>query len=97
MPMTVVVTRDVDSRYRGFLASVMLEISPGIYTSPKMSKAIRQRVWQVVSEWHDSLRRGSIVMTWADSTEVGGQGLLYLGEPPRKFFDADGVLLTIRN
>ena len=28
MPMTVVVTRDVEPRYRGYLASVMLEIAP---------------------------------------------------------------------
>ena len=26
--MTVVVTRDVESRYRGFLASAMLEVAP---------------------------------------------------------------------
>ena len=96
MPMTVVVTRDVDDRYRGFLASVMLEISPGVYTSPKMSKAIRSRVWNVVTEWHATLQRGSIVLTWQDNSEPGGQGLLYLGEPPRQFFEADGVLLTVR-
>ena len=34
MPMTVVVTRDVEARYRGFLASAMLEIAPGVYVSP---------------------------------------------------------------
>ena len=33
MPMTVVVTRDVEPRYRGFLASAMLEIAPGVYVS----------------------------------------------------------------
>ena len=33
MSMTVVVTRNVEGRYRGFLASVMLEVAPG-YTSP---------------------------------------------------------------
>lgn len=34
MPMTVVVTRDVPDRFRGFLVSVMLEIAPGVYTAP---------------------------------------------------------------
>ena len=31
MPMTVVVTRDFEARYRGFLTSIMLEIAPGVY------------------------------------------------------------------
>lgn len=83
MPMTVVVTRNVEDRYRGFLASVLLEIAPGVYTGPKLSKAIRERIWTVVSDWHNALQNGSIVLTWQDATQPGGQGLLYLGEPPR--------------
>lgn len=31
MSLTVVVTRDVQNRYRGFLGSVMLEVSAGVY------------------------------------------------------------------
>ena len=34
MPMCVIVTRDVPARFRGFLASCMLEIAPGVYTQP---------------------------------------------------------------
>ena len=30
MPLTMIVTRDVEMRYRGFLTSVMLEIAPGV-------------------------------------------------------------------
>ena len=41
--MTVVVTVNVEARYRGFLASVMLEIAPGVYTSPNMTRGIRER------------------------------------------------------
>ena len=54
MPMTVVVTRNVAPRYRGFLASVMLEIAPGVYTSPRMSRAVRERVWEVLTGWFDT-------------------------------------------
>ena len=75
MPMTVVVTRDVEGRYRGFLSSVMLEIAPGVYTSPKMSRAVRQRVWKVLEGWYGQLGRGAIVLTWQDSSVSGGQGL----------------------
>ena len=42
--MTVVVTVNVEGRYRGFLASVMLEIAPGVYTSPEMTSGIRDRI-----------------------------------------------------
>ena len=51
MPMTIVVTRDVESRYRGFLASVMLEVSPGVYVSPDLSSGVRERIWAVINDW----------------------------------------------
>lgn len=94
--MTLVVTRDVEDRYRGFLHSVMLEIAPGVYTSPRMSKAVRERVWGVLMDWHSHLQRGSIVMTWRDVDAAGGQSLLYLGEPARELVEVDGTVLVRR-
>ena len=96
MPMTVVVTRDVEDRYRGFLSSVMLELAPGVYTGPRMSRGVRERVWQVLSEWHGALGRGAILMTWREATAPGGQAMLTLGEPRRDLVDVDGVLLVKR-
>jgi CRISPR-associated protein Cas2 len=97
MAMTVIVTRDVEDRYRGFLSSAMLEIAPGVYTSPRLTKAVRNRVWTVLGDWFNTLGRGSIVMTWRDPGEPGGQGLLSLGEPPRSFVELDGLLLIRKN
>ena len=82
MAMTVVVTRNVEERYRGFLASCMLEIAAGVYTGPRMTAGVRDRVWRVLSDWHQALGQGSIVMTWLDLAEPGGQGVKLLGEPP---------------
>jgi CRISPR-associated protein Cas2 len=96
MPMTLVVTRDVEDRYRGFLASVMLELAPGVYTGPRLSRAVRERLWVVLRDWHCELRRGGIVMTWRDSTAPGGQSVLTLGELRRDLVDVDGVLLVRR-
>jgi CRISPR-associated protein Cas2 len=96
MPMTIVVTRDVEARYRGFLSSVMLELAPGVYTGPRLSRGVRERVWRVLSDWHDELRRGAIVMTWRETTAPGGQGVLMLGETLRILVDVDGVLLVRR-
>jgi len=96
MPMTVIVTRDVEPRYRGFLASVMLEIAPGVYTGPDLSKGVRERIWTVLSDWHTALGQGSIVMTWQDKSKPGRQGVLTLGEPPKTIIDIEGLLLVKR-
>jgi CRISPR-associated protein Cas2 len=97
MSMTVVVTVDVDSRFRGFLASCMLEIAPGVYTSPRMTSAVRGRVWSVLSDWFEELGGGGIVITWRDTSLPGGQGLRFLGTPPRQLHDADGIFLARRD
>ena len=95
--MTVVVTVNVEGRYRGFLASAMLEIAPGVYTSPQMTSGIRERVWDVVSRWYYELGQGSIVMTWRDPAAVGEQRIRTLGEAPKEIVDADGVHLVKYN
>ena len=92
--MTVVVTVNVEGRYRGFLASAMLEIAPGVYTSPQMTSGIRERIWDVLSRWYYELGQGSIVMTWRDPAAVGEQRIRTLGEGPKEIVDADGVYLV---
>ena len=92
--MTVVVTVNVEGRYRGFLASAMLEIAPGVYTAPMMTSGIRDRVWDVLSRWYAEMGDGSIVMTWRDPSAVGEQRIRTLGEAPKSIVDADGVFLV---
>lgn len=94
MGMTVVVTRNVPMRSRGFLASCMLEVSVGIYTHPRMSKAVRDRVWNVLEEWFGKTIDASVVMMYADGSQDSGQSVRILGEPPRKIVDVDGVILS---
>jgi CRISPR-associated endoribonuclease Cas2 subtype I-E len=96
MPMTVVVTRDVPDRYRGFLASVMPEIGPGVFVSPDLSRGVRERIWVVMSEWWDGMPGGSIILAWKNDVAPGRLGLLTLGLPPRTLADLDGVLLVRR-
>ena len=92
--MTVIVTINVAGRYRGFLASAMLEIAPGVYTAPRMTAGIRERVWETLARWHAELGQGSIVMTWRDADAVGEQQIRTLGEAPKEIVDADGVYLV---
>ena len=96
MSLTVVITRDVEMRYRGFLGSAMLEIAPGVYISPRMSKAVRERVWDVLRDWHAALGSGAIVMVWRDKTQPGHIAIETLGTPPKELLEADGLLLVRR-
>lgn len=96
MPLTLIVTRDVEMRYRGFLTSVMLEIAPGIHVAPEMSAGVRTRVWNVMSLWWNALGRGSLTMVWRDMKSAGNLRIETLGEPPKTIVDADGILLVKR-
>lgn len=96
MPLTMIVTRDVEARYRGFLTSVMLEVAPGVYVAPDMSTGVRERVWNVMTDWWSELRRGSLTLVWRDAKSVGGLGIENLGEPAKSIVDAEGVLLVKR-
>ena len=96
MAITVIITRDVEARYRGFLTSVMLEVSAGVYVSPDMSAGVRKRVSQVLSSWYGALGRGAIVIIWRDTQTTGNLRIETLGEPPKKIVDADGILLVKR-
>jgi CRISPR-associated protein Cas2 len=95
--MTIVVVRNVAARFRGFLASCMLEIAPGVYTAPRMTAGVRERVWQVLVAWFDALGEGSIVMTWTDRTSVVGQSVRVLGVPARILEDYEGFVVARRD
>lgn len=96
MPLTMIVTRDVEPRYRGFLTSIMLEVAPGVYVAPEMSAAVRERIWNVMTEWWQMLGRGSLTLIWRDVNAIGNLRIETLGEPPKTIVDADGVLLVKR-
>ncbi|AWN47553.1 type I-E CRISPR-associated endoribonuclease Cas2 [Methylobacterium terrae] len=96
MPMTVVVTRDVADRFRGFLSSVMPEAAPGVFVAAELSRGVRERVWTVLSEWWADMPGGSIVILWKDDAAPGRLGLRTLGLPPRTLADLDGALLVRR-
>jgi CRISPR-associated protein Cas2 len=96
MPLTMIVTRDVEMRYRGFLTSVMLEVAPGVYVAPDMSAAVRERVWNVMTDWWQTLGRGSLTLVWRDTKAAGNLRIESLGTPAKTIVDADGVLLVKR-
>jgi len=96
MSMTVTVTRNVSGRIRGFLASSMLELAPGVYSAPRMSAAVRDRIWAVLTDWFTAENEASIVMVWVDPAMPGGQSVRTLGLPPVELIEIDGIVLTFR-
>lgn len=97
MSLTLVVTRDVEPRFRGFLASAMQELAPGVYVNPRMTPGVRDRIWSVLSDWFAARGGGSIVMAVQDNQAVGGLSVRGLGLPPREMLDVDGLLMVRRD
>ena len=96
MPLTLVVTQDVADRYRGFFASVMPEVAPGVYISPSMTAGVRERAWSVAEAWWDDVPGGSILMAYSAKEEPGGIGLRVLGLPRVELADLDGIRLVFK-
>lgn len=94
MALVTIVTRDVPDRFRGFLASVMPEVAPCTYVSPRMSKGVRERIWGVLSDWHANTGVGSVIMVWPDQAAPSGVGISYLGTPPKELIDIDGLWIV---
>jgi CRISPR-associated protein Cas2 len=71
----------------------MLEVAPGVYTAPRVSPAVRERIWAVITEWFQTEPDSSIVMIWASRT-AGGQSIKTLGLPPIEMVELDGIVLS---
>lgn len=97
MALVMIMTSSVADRFRGFLASTMLEVAPTVYISPRMHAGVRSRIWKVLSEWHKAEPTGSVVMVWRDVKETGGVGIANLGSPPCELVEIDGLWLTKRH
>ena len=96
MALAVLITRDVEDRYRGFLSSAMLELAPGVYASPSLSNRAREKIWSVVSDWHAQLGSGSLTLVFPDRQADGGLSVRNLGTPSRIPVRLDGALLSLR-
>ena len=96
MALVMIVIRDMPDRFHGFLSSVMLEVAPNVFISPRMNPGVRERVWGVLSDWYGQEPQGSAVMVWRDSNAIGGVGIANLGSPPRELVELDGMWLVHR-
>lgn len=98
MAMTIAVTRNAPGRFRGFLASCMLEITPGVYVAPRMKKAVRERVWQTMLDWSEFLPADAgIALFWKSRKAASGLGMRLVGWPKKELVDVDGLWLAVRD
>lgn len=91
MPLTIVITRNTPARVGGFLSSCMQEVAPGVYISPRMKAAVRDRVWKVMMEWAQLIPDdGGVAMFWRSRSAPSGLALRFLGWPKRELLDYEG-------
>lgn len=97
MAMTVLVTQRAPDRVRGFLASCMCEVAPGVYVSSTMNKAVRTRVWTVLQRWFVLGSDASVLMVWVDRGAAAGLGLAALGTPRYDAHEFQALTLVRRD
>lgn len=96
MAMTVLITTNVEDRYRGFIRSCMPEVDSGLYLSNSLSANARDRLWDILSEWHASLRNGSLILIYPDKKAPSGLQIRKLGGQNDKYVDLDGILVVVK-
>jgi len=95
--MTIAVTRNVPDRFRGFLASCMLEIAPGVYVEPNMNAGVRDRIYQVMLEWAAFIPEdGGVMILWRDSKHPSGLGIGTVGWAKTELINHEGRWLAHR-
>lgn len=93
--MTIIVTRNLPGRFHGFLASCLLEVAPGVYATPRLRKAVRERLWTVMSNWISEIPDdGGLLLVYPDKSAPSRIGMASLGWPKRDFIDLDGLWLA---
>ena len=97
MSATFAVTRNVPGRFRGFFASCMLEVGPGIYVAPDMNRSVRERIVETLNDWRQFLPEdGGILFLWKDSSEPSGLKIHTFGWVRKNLEEHQGLWLISR-
>lgn len=75
----------------------MLELAAGVYSAPRLSVAVRERIWKVLQEWWPYEQGASIIMLWEEKSMPGGQAVRTLGVSPVDLLEIDGIVLARRS
>jgi CRISPR-associated protein Cas2 len=95
--MTVFSTTNVSGRVRGILASVALELAPGVYVAPKLNKRTLTSILDTLRNWFQyESNDASIAVVWRDTSAIGGISHIVFGASPIEICDLDGLLVSHR-
>jgi CRISPR-associated protein Cas2 len=76
----------------------MQEVAPGVYVAPRLKKAVRERVWNVMMEWQELIpQEGGVVLLWKSRKAPSGLGVRLLGWPKKELIEHEGMWLTLRD
>jgi CRISPR-associated protein Cas2 len=76
-------------RFHGFPRSIMLNPHPGVYVSRDVDRAARERIWTILSSWHDADPRGMVVMIRPDKNRPMGVAITSLRAPKREIVEIE--------
>jgi CRISPR-associated protein Cas2 len=75
----------------------MQPVAPGVYVAPRLKKAVRERVWNVMLEWQELIPQdGGVVLLWKSRDAPSGLGVRLLGFPKKELVEHEGLWLTLR-
>jgi len=95
--MTIVVTRNLPDRFSGFLASCMVEIAPSVFVAPRLSKNVRERIWEVALNWSPLIPAdGGFFMLWNDPRSASGFDMNIIGWPKKEMTQVNGIWLSFK-
>jgi CRISPR-associated protein Cas2 len=73
----------------------MQEVAPGVYVAPRLKKAVRERVWNVLLDWQELIPEdGGVVLLWKSRQAPSGLGVRLLGFPKKELVEHEGLWLT---
>ena len=96
MPKAIIVTTNVEQRYRGLLSSHCLEVDAGVYFAPDIQRSVLEQIIAIMREWWVILRKGSILVLADDRDTQSGLRVTWIGTPRRDIIDYDGIMMVRR-
>lgn len=90
--MIVIITVNVPERTNGYLSSIMLEVNPGVFVSPNISRSVLEKTWNIVSGWWHENGTGNLLMMKTNKDLPGNIELRYAGSSRRKIVTLDDIL-----
>lgn len=92
--MMIVCLSNGQKRIIGYLKSISLEISPGIFIATNISKKEKEKVWNTINEWYENKNNEWYLMIEINKNKSEKYIIKNLGQPKRKLLLYEGIWIT---